>query len=118
MTQSRALGRGVRSRRAGASPRVRRGGGTAPTFPASGQVQGAEPPELPPSFLLPRPAQRGTILAGSGSRAERLVSVEAGVSASDRGRSWRHLPNKKAGGGGEDQRWRSRGQVAGMRSSR
>ncbi|XP_048948554.1 translation initiation factor IF-2-like [Canis lupus dingo] len=85
--------------RRGQAPGPGRGGGTAPTFPASGPgVRGAEPPErcLPPSSSpRPRPAARHTILAGSGSRAERLVSVGAGVSAGRRGQVERSSREKE-----------------------
>ncbi|CAD7677559.1 unnamed protein product [Nyctereutes procyonoides] len=85
--------------RRGQAPGPGRGGGTAPTFPASGPgVRGAEPPErcLPPSSSpRPRPAARHTILAGSGSRAERLVSAGAGVSAGRRGKVERSSREKE-----------------------
>lgn len=91
VTQSRGAGTRRAEPAGGAGPGPGRGGGTAPTFPASGPVvRGAEPPEhcLPlASSPRPRPAARHTILAGSGNGAERLVLVEAVVSAGGRGRA-------------------------------
>lgn len=102
----------MRSRPAGAGPRLGRGGGTAPTFPASGPgVRGAEPPErcLPPSSSpRPRPAARHTILAGSGSRAEARVSGSWGVGR--RQRPGLAMAAEGGGGGGLAMRTSRRNQ--------
>lgn len=102
----------MRSRPAGAGPRLGRGGGTAPTFPASGPgVRGAEPPErcLPPSSSpRPRPAARHTILAGSGSRAEASVSGSWGVGR--RQRPGLAVAAEGGGGGGLAMRTSRRNQ--------
>lgn len=90
VTQSRGAGtrRAEPAGGAGPGPRARRRDSTyLPGFGSGSAGHGAAG-ALPPSFLLPphpRPAARHTILAGSGSRAERLVSVQVGVSTGGRG---------------------------------